>query len=151
MSFHRKSPGSGYRRLKSRVWVCLSPYRAVTPRRWQSCDRKDVMWPHVMESDPEVMSFPRKSLGSCCQMLYHECAPASTPVTVCARLGPLWSYSCFQFESANNQLKKLFHGTRDMSEQVLIVCLLLECIYMYNLMLTRGPWLPFHKYWYYEN
>ena len=32
--------------------------------------------------------------------------------------GPLWAYSCFQFWSANNYLKKLFHGTRDMSEQV---------------------------------
>ena len=32
--------------------------------------------------------------------------------------GPLWSYSCFPFESANGQIRKLFHGTRDMSEQV---------------------------------
>lgn len=32
--------------------------------------------------------------------------------------GPLWSYSCFGFESVNGDVKKLFHGTRDMSEQV---------------------------------
>ncbi len=32
--------------------------------------------------------------------------------------GPLWSYSCFSFESVNGQIRKLFHGTRDMSEQV---------------------------------
>ena len=32
--------------------------------------------------------------------------------------GPLWSYSCFPFESVNGVIRKLFHGTRDMSEQV---------------------------------
>ena len=32
--------------------------------------------------------------------------------------GPLWSFSCFGFESLNGDLKVLFHGTRDMSEQV---------------------------------
>ena len=32
--------------------------------------------------------------------------------------GPLWAYSCFPIESANNHLKKLSHGSRDMSEQV---------------------------------
>ncbi len=32
--------------------------------------------------------------------------------------GPLWAYSCFTFESANNHLRKLFHGTKDMSKQV---------------------------------
>ena len=32
--------------------------------------------------------------------------------------GPLWSYSCFPFESVNGEIRKLFHGTRDMSEQV---------------------------------
>ena len=32
--------------------------------------------------------------------------------------GPLWSYSCFGFESVNGDVKKLFHGTCDMSEQV---------------------------------
>lgn len=40
-------------------------------------------------------------------------------LTGCVRnWGPLWAYSCFQFESANNNLKKLFHGTKNMSEQV---------------------------------
>ena len=32
--------------------------------------------------------------------------------------GPLWAYTCFVFETMNGQLKKLFHGTRDMSKQV---------------------------------
>ena len=32
--------------------------------------------------------------------------------------GPLWSYSCFGFESVNRDVKKLFHGIRDMSELV---------------------------------
>lgn len=35
--------------------------------------------------------------------------------------GPLWAYSCFSFESANNHLKKLFHGSKDMSKQVIKV------------------------------
>ena len=40
-------------------------------------------------------------------------------LTKCVRnWGPLWAYSCFQFESANNHLKKLFHGSKDMSKQV---------------------------------
>ena len=33
--------------------------------------------------------------------------------------GPLWAYTCFVFETMNGQLKKLFHGTRDMSKQVI--------------------------------
>ena len=32
--------------------------------------------------------------------------------------GPLWSFSCFGFESINGDIKKLFHGTREMSQQV---------------------------------
>ena len=32
--------------------------------------------------------------------------------------GPLSMYSCFHFESMNGQLKRFFHGTRDMSKQV---------------------------------
>ena len=35
--------------------------------------------------------------------------------------GPLWSYTCFVFESMNGHLKKLFHGTRDMTKQVCII------------------------------
>ena len=33
--------------------------------------------------------------------------------------GPLWAYSCFSFESSNHNLKKLFHGSKDMSKQVI--------------------------------
>ena len=52
--------------------------------------------------------------------------------------GPLWAYSCFQFESANNYLKKLFHGTRDMSEQV---CLLLVALNNYIcIVCNRQSW-----------
>ena len=29
--------------------------------------------------------------------------------------GPLWVYSCFGFESRNGDLKRLFHGTKNMS------------------------------------
>ena len=32
--------------------------------------------------------------------------------------GPLWAYSCFPFESMNYQLKKLFHGSQNMTKQV---------------------------------
>ena len=32
--------------------------------------------------------------------------------------GPLWVYSCFSYESLNGELKKYFHGTRNMSDQV---------------------------------
>ena len=32
--------------------------------------------------------------------------------------GPLWSFSCFGFESISGDIKKLFHGTREMSQQV---------------------------------
>ena len=32
--------------------------------------------------------------------------------------GPLWSFSCFAFESLNGELKKYFHGTKNMSEHV---------------------------------
>ena len=33
--------------------------------------------------------------------------------------GPLWTMSCFAFESLNGELRKLFHGTRNMSAEVL--------------------------------
>ena len=33
--------------------------------------------------------------------------------------GPLWSFSCFSFESLNGELKKYYHGTRNMNDQVL--------------------------------
>ena len=35
--------------------------------------------------------------------------------------GPLWAFSCFGFESLNGDVKKLFHGTRNMSQQVCII------------------------------
>lgn len=38
--------------------------------------------------------------------------------------GPLWSYSCFHFENQNGYLKTLFHGTRDMTKQVV------QCTYI---------------------
>ena len=40
-------------------------------------------------------------------------------LSACVRdWGPLWAYSCFPFEGMNCSLKKLFHGSRNMSEQV---------------------------------
>ena len=42
--------------------------------------------------------------------------------------GPLWSYSCFGFESVNGDVKKLFHGTCDMSEQVNTIFITVVCI-----------------------
>ena len=55
--------------------------------------------------------------------------------------GPVWAYSCFQFESQNHSLKKLFHGSRNTSSTVchdVNSCLLwmefnlenLECVYI---------------------
>ena len=41
--------------------------------------------------------------------------------------GPVWCYSCFPFESRNADLKRIFHGSRDMSKQVSGFYL---CIYM---------------------
>ena len=53
-------------------------------------------------------------------------------ITSCVRnWGPLWCYSCFQFESMNKELKKLFRGTRYMSKQV--GCkLCMACIALHN-------------------
>ena len=37
----------------------------------------------------------------------------------CVRnLGPLWSHSCFAFESANGELLKLFSGSTGIEKQV---------------------------------
>lgn len=41
--------------------------------------------------------------------------------------GPLWGYSAFVFENMNGQLKTLFHGTKDMSQQVQFHLLQLYC------------------------
>ena len=35
---------------------------AVTPRRWHHVTVKDVTWPEVTESDPEMTSFERSHL-----------------------------------------------------------------------------------------
>jgi len=35
-------------------------------------------------------------------------------------LGPLWSHSCFPFESANGDMLKLFHGSQAVEKQVWI-------------------------------
>ena len=40
--------------------------------------------------------------------------------------GPMWVYSCFHFETMNAVLKSVFHGTRDMSEQVYAVFMQLQ-------------------------
>ncbi len=41
--------------------------------------------------------------------------------------GPLWVYSCFIFESLNGHLKKFFHGTRSMNNQVYIAAYIHTC------------------------
>ena len=42
-------------------------------------------------------------------------------LTECVRnWGPIWCYSCFAFETRNSDIKRLFHGLRDMSKQVCI-------------------------------
>jgi len=38
--------------------------------------------------------------------------------TVVRNLGPLWAHSCFPFESANEELFKLFHGSQAVEKQV---------------------------------
>ena len=37
---------------------------------------------------------------------------------VVKNLGPLWSHSCFPFESANGDMLKLFHGSQAVEKQV---------------------------------
>jgi len=49
--------------------VRLTTYKAVAHRERQSRDRNDVTWPQVTGSDPEVLSFDRKSPGSGCRRL----------------------------------------------------------------------------------
>ena len=41
-------------------------------------------------------------------------------IFVIASKYPLWCYSCFTFETLNGHLKELFHGTSDMTKQVII-------------------------------
>lgn len=33
-------------------------------------------------------------------------------------LGPLWTHSCFPYESANGELLNLFHGSQSVEKQV---------------------------------
>ena len=43
-------------------------------------------------------------------------------LTDCVRCwGPLWAYSCFPFETRNGDIKKMFHGSRDMTKQVQVL------------------------------
>lgn len=40
--------------------------------------------------------------------------------------GPMWTMSCFPFESMNHVLKKHFHGTREVATQVILMTLQFE-------------------------
>lgn len=48
-------------------------------------------------------------------------------------LGPLWANTCFEFESANHTIKKLFHGTKKIDMQVMLIhvhgCTLYQVIF----------------------
>ena len=64
-------------------------------------------------------------------------------VVQCVRLwGPIWCYSCYQFEGMNHEITRLFHGSRNMSLKVtqyytksqylpFLGCLFLACIQPY--------------------
>ena len=52
-----------------------------------------------------------------CKMNFHLMSHLASCVS---SWGPVWSYSCFPFESMNGLLKLFFHGTKNMSEQVSI-------------------------------
>ena len=60
--------------------------------------------PQFILAGPKMLTM---NVHQLCHLVYHV-----------RNWGPLWCFSCFGFESVNGQLKKLFHGTRDMSEQV---------------------------------
>lgn len=47
--------------------------------------------------------------------------------------GPVWCNSCFGFESRNADLKRLFHGSRDMSRQVAMCMEVMIVLYYPNL------------------
>ncbi|SMN12411.1 hypothetical protein SPBRAN_861 [uncultured Candidatus Thioglobus sp.] len=66
-------------------------------------------------------------LSICCNILSYNSLPLSSTMNVhslihlCGsvqRCGPLWSYSCFGFESMNGNLKKHCHGTRNVLPQL---------------------------------
>ena len=62
----------------------------------------------------EFVSFPTTGVKSCAMNIH---LLSHLPDYV-RNWGPLWSYSCFSFETMNYHLKKHFHGTKDMSKQV---------------------------------
>ena len=47
--------------------------------------------------------------------------------------GPLWGWSCFDFEGSNGKIIKRFHGTKDGCYQVNIIKLLLLLFYFHFL------------------
>lgn len=47
--------------------------------------------------------------------------------------GPLWTMSCFSFESTNGILRRHFHGSKNMSNQVIILYAIYEICYQCNL------------------
>ena len=65
-------------------------------------------------------------------------------ITNCVRnWGPLWTHSCFPFESINGRLKEHFHGTKKMNRQV-------KCITNNTMLFTLSfpicySW-PFHTH-----
>jgi len=63
-SIDRKSPGSGCRRLKTRIYSTFH-FLQQCSSQWEAV--RDTMWRHVTGSDPEVTSFNRKSPGSGCR------------------------------------------------------------------------------------
>ena len=65
-SFDRKSPGSGCRRTKTRVYCVSLLTRLWLARGGSHVTEKHVTLPQVTGSDPEVTSFDRKSFGSGC-------------------------------------------------------------------------------------
>ena len=57
--------------------------------------------------------------------------------------GPLWAYSCFIYETMNGHLKKMFHGTKDMTKQVhhyVLSVILYSLQPKQNMYLLEGWW-----------
>lgn len=69
---------------------------------------------HNQEMTTVVVSYYRY------QDYYNEYSYAKSYLSMCVcNWGPLWCYSCFGFEGMNRELKLLFHGSQDMTQQVL--------------------------------
>ena len=67
-------------------------------------------------------------------------------VVPCVRnWGPVWVYSCFQFESQNHSIKKLFHGSKNTSSMVsqthtcTCIFLALSLAYLPTIPIQAGP------------